>query len=92
MTTEQLRHLNTIVEHYGSDHQQRKAIEECAELTQAICKYEACLDGVEKIVDEIADVKIMLAQLEIIFDCFGEVEARIEYKINRQLERIKRGE
>lgn len=88
MTTEQLRHLNAIVEIYGADHQQDKVIEECSELIQAICKYKECLDHVENIVDEIADVEIMLNQLKIIFECFGEVEERIEFKINRQLERI----
>lgn len=92
MTTEQLRHLGAIVEIYGSDHQQDKAIEECSELIQAICKYKECLDHVENIVDEIADVEIMLNQLKIIFDCTKEVEERIQFKINRQLERIKKGE
>ena len=88
MKQEQLRQLCKIVECYGSDNQQDKAIEECSELIQAICKYKETLDHVENIVDEIADVEIMLNQLKIIFDCFGEVEDRIDFKINRQLERI----
>jgi NTP pyrophosphatase (non-canonical NTP hydrolase) len=92
MTTEQLRHINTIVEHYGSDRQQDKAIEECSELIKAICKWKEHLDFAEDIVDEVADVIIMCNQLMIIFDCFGEVEERIDYKINRQLKRISKGE
>ena len=88
MKPEQLRKLSAIVEIYGADHQQDKAIEECSELIQAICKYKESLDHVENIVDEIADVEIMLNQLKIIFECTGEVEDRIEFKINRQLERI----
>ena len=88
MKTEQLRHLTTFAEHYGVYSQQIKTIEECSELIQAICKCE----NKNTIIDEIADVEIMINQLKIIFDCFGEVEERIEYKINRQLERIAKGE
>jgi hypothetical protein len=48
------------------------------------------LDGNrENIIDEITDVEVMINQLKIIFCCFGEVEERIDFKINRQLERIK---
>ena len=92
MTTEQLRHLNTIVEHYGHDKQQDKAIEECSELIQAICKWKEKSDFAEKIIEEIADVEIMCNQLKIMFECFGEVEEQIDYKINRQLKRIAEGE
>lgn len=88
MKTEQLRHLQKIIDTYGADKQQDVAIEECSELIKAICKYKRTLDHVENIVDEIADVEIMLNQLKIIFECTGEVEDRIEFKINRQLERI----
>lgn len=90
MKPEQLRKLIRIIDEYGSDKQQDIAIEECSELIKAICKYKRTLDHVEDIVDEIADVKIMLAQLEIIFDCSGAVEDRVEYKINRQMERIEK--
>ena len=90
MKPEQLRKLIRIIDEYGSDKQQDIAIEECSELIKAICKYKRKLDHVEDIVDEIADVKIMLAQLEIIFDCSGAVEDRVEYKINRQMERIEK--
>lgn len=90
MKPEQLRKLIRIIEKYGSDKQQDIAIEECSELIKAICKYKRTLDHVEDIIDEIADVKVMLAQLEIIFDCSGAVEDRVEYKINRQMERIEK--
>jgi hypothetical protein len=66
-----------------------KAIEECKELIEEIVPAIDGLGFVENIVDEIADVEVMINQLKIIFDCFGEVEERIEYKINRQLERMK---
>lgn len=46
----------------------------------------------EAVIDEIADVQIMLSQLEIIFNCVAEVEDRIDFKINRQMGRIKERE
>lgn len=44
------------------------------------------------VIDEIADVSIMVAQLQIIFGCMGEVEERIDYKIDRQINRIEERE
>ena len=41
------------------------------------------------IVEEIADVEIMLEQLKLIFNCFGLVEREKEYKINRLAERLE---
>ena len=95
MTTEQLRNLNFIVDHYGSANQLEKSQEELSELITEISRYnqnpdEPHLRG--NIIDELADVIVMCNQLMIIFDCTGEVEERIDFKINRQLERIKRGE
>ena len=46
----------------------------------------------EAVIDEIADVQIMLTQLEIIFNCVAEVDDRIDFKINRQMGRIKERE
>ena len=77
MTQEQMRNLNTIVETYGNDAQED--MEKTAEMREAV-------------IDEIADVQIMLTQLEIIFNCVAEVEDRIDFKINRQMGRIKERE
>lgn len=93
MTTEQLRQLNTIIDHYGAIHQKDKAIEELSELITELsrCQQEPNETYyMENIIDELADVLVMCNQLMIIFDCFGEVEERIDYKINRQLNRMKR--
>ena len=92
MTTEQLRHLYTIIDHYGVNHQMKKAIEECNELIEVVDNSLTDLpcDYTPSIIDEIADVEVMINQLKIIFDCFGEVEERIDFKINRQLERMKK--
>lgn len=92
MTTEQLRHLNEIVDHYGAEHQQEKAVEELQELVEEIKDALAGENNRKCIIDEIADVEVMINQLKMIFCCFGEVEERIEFKISRQLKRMRKGE
>ncbi|MBR1677309.1 MAG: hypothetical protein IJ706_08380 [Clostridia bacterium] len=42
----------------------------------------------EDIIDELADVKIMVRQMEIAFQTDREVESRIDFKVNRQRERL----
>lgn len=92
MTQEQMRNLNTIVETYGNDAQEDMAIEECSELVKAILKFRRSntkdSDLRDAIIDEIADVQIMLTQLGIIFNCVEEVNERIDFKIDRQMGRI----
>lgn len=96
MTQKQLRDLNTIVETYGSDKQEDMAIEECLELIKAILKFRRSnakdSDLRDAVIDEIADVQIMLTQLGIIFNCVEEVNERIDFKIDRQIGRIKERE
>lgn len=101
MTQEQLRNLNTIVEKYGADPQIDMAIEESSELIKALLKYRRKKNGSEvfdekelrtAIIDEIADVSIMVMQLQIVFGCMEETEERIAYKIDRQMNRIKEQE
>lgn len=46
----------------------------------------------DAVIDEIADVQIMLTQLGIIFNCVEEVNERIDFKIDRQIGRIKERE
>ena len=93
MTQKQLRDLNTIVETYGSDKQE---IEECSELIKAILKFRRSnakdSDLRDAVIDEITDVQIMLTQLGIIFNCVEEVNERIDFKIDRQMGRIKERE
>lgn len=78
------------IETYGKDAQLKMAIEEMAELTQAICKSFRCNDNIENIIEEIADVEIMLAQIKLIFEinenvmCIKQVEKirRLEERLN----------
>ena len=81
-----------IIDTYGTKHQEDIAIEELSELQKAILKHRRYGDKEteQAIIDEIADVQIMLEQLKIIYSCHKDVEERVEYKIDRQIKRIKK--
>ncbi|MDO5146930.1 MAG: hypothetical protein Q4D60_07990 [Eubacteriales bacterium] len=82
---------------YGTNQQIDMAIEEMSELTKALLKWKrargkaltAARDG---IIDELADVRIMARQMEIIFQCEDEVERRIDFKVSRQSGRLEEWE
>ena len=80
-----------ILQHYGLQHQKSKAIEELGELIVALQK--DLLSGKnglsQDVLEEIADVHIMIAQL---LDDEGDrttVSLIVEKKLKRQLRRIK---
>ena len=79
-----MKDLRKISGYYGLEHQKRKAIEELGELIVAIAR-----DDEENIIEEIADVMVMMMQLEILLDCDEEVCQIIEAKVNRQIQRIR---
>ena len=81
-----------IINTYGTKAQQDIAIEELAELQKAILKHRryGSKETEQAIIDEIADVEIMLEQLKIIYSCHSDVEKRVEYKIDREIKRIKK--
>lgn len=95
--------IEKIAAHYGYEAQSRQLIEEMAELTQAINKlwriegkpYKDIYDEVsidvykDNLVEEIADVQIMLWQMLYLLGAQGKIEPIIERKIDRQLERIE---
>jgi NTP pyrophosphatase (non-canonical NTP hydrolase) len=86
MTEQEIeQNIQKIADYYGLDNQLNKTIEECAELIQALVK----LESRENTIEEIADVQIMLKQMLYLLDCEKEMEKVMEYKINRQLERMK---
>lgn len=81
-----------ILSHYGIMHQKSKTIEELAELIVALQK--DILDGKEShsmaVLEEIADVHIMLTQL---LDDEGDrttVSLIVEKKLKRQIRRIEK--
>lgn len=99
-TQEKQKALETIIRHYGPDAQINMVIEECSELIKALLKFRrADMDGGDlvglrkDIVGEMADVEIMLRQMEIVFAVSdGERDAEIDRKIQRQLRRIGGGD
>lgn len=86
--------LGKAIETYGNESQVDMAIEEMSELTKALLKYRRALKGntdisVSKahsdILEEIADVEIMLDQMKIIY---GEPICERKHKIDRLKERL----
>jgi len=91
----------TIADHYGFAKQATQTMEECAELIQAITKLQRALgcrydtpvtpqDAKDHIVEELADVFICVTQLCYLMGCGEQVDEVVNYKLNRQLERIKK--
>ena len=78
--------LKKAISLYGEKAQEQQAMEECAELIQAINhKHRHRVHNIE---EEIADVEIMLEQLKIINDCRESVERIKEIKMKRLYQRI----
>lgn len=77
------------LEAFGAGPQVMMAIEEMSELTKELCKNGRGQENTTHIAEEIADVEIMLQQMEILFDCAGQVEKFRRYKLNRLTGRIK---
>lgn len=93
MTTEERRALlDRAITAYGAPAQMDMAVEEMAELTKALCKVKrvSCTAEakavLENVVEEMADVQIMLDQLRIIFG-LSTAEAE-EYKLERLKKRL----
>ena len=82
--------LDRAITTYGAPAQMDMAVEEMAELTKALCKIKRAQAGCEataaigNVVEEMADVQIMLDQLRIIFHRSTEEveEAKLE-RLNR---------
>ena len=89
---------NTIkksIEVYGTDLQSTVCMEECAELIQAISKIKrkGLNDELkDHLTEEIADVLICTKMLRLMYQIEdAEVDRWLEYKTNRQAERMKGG-
>lgn len=82
--------LQMIYEHYGK-HQFKKCLEELQELAEAIELYIASdyAESLEDhVVEEIADVWIMITQITMMLKTENEVDEYKKYKVERQLERM----
>lgn len=79
-----------IMQHYGMQAQKLKLVEELAELIHATLKFPANLIT-DAMVEEIADVEIMLAQVESVM---SRDQRQLQhdmtcYKLRRQLDRME---
>lgn len=86
------------IDTYGREAQTDVCIEECSELIKALLKYRRLpleerltakgMKALGNIQEEIADVQIMLWQMEMLYG-YGCAEGEIEEKIDRLKERIE---
>ena len=90
--------LQKAIDTYGTDAQQDMVIEEALELVLAILKHrravrfqpEKIQQCRENVIEESADTKIMLKQVNMMFDCEEEVQEQIGFKVNRLKERLNK--
>jgi hypothetical protein len=80
------------LELYGRDNQLIVANEELDELGKEICKVLRGQGDMNNLVDEIADVRIMVEQLEMMFGVREETDKRIIEKTERLIRRMNRDE
>lgn len=81
--------IQRIADHYGLDLQLDMLQEECAELVQAVSKYRRGKCSEIGLAEEMADVYIMLEQIRYLLNNQPEVKDWINFKVTRQLLRIK---
>lgn len=95
-TTNRPEVLQECVDTYGAEAQVDMAVEEMSELTKALLKYRRKeaqdskdLEAArENILEEVADVIIMLTQLIMIYGGRDLVQETIENKVDRQIKRL----
>lgn len=73
-----------ILRHYGIESQKRKLQEECAELIRAVARNDEA-----NMLEEMADVSILLEQFKTVLDYSKKIEAVKDEKIKRTLKRIE---
>lgn len=97
MTDSEKEILGLAIECYGAEAQTDMAIEEMSELTKALLKFRRAgkaeetstrvmSDILENVMEEMADVQIMLDQLYLIF---GEPVSQRKFKLERMKIRLK---
>ena len=83
--------IKSIADHYGLELQKEKAIEELAELIQILAKgdFEGNSKDTSRLIEEVADVEIMLEQLKYLLSIpEPALESVKEYKILRTVAAI----
>ena len=91
MTRGQVSKCRQIATHYGRQTQEAQTISELSELLHVLTRRQSQrgIDWNNNLVDEIADVEIMIQQLMDIHDISAdEINERVNFKLNRQIERM----
>ena len=86
-TKDQIETMQTALDKWGLNAQVGQTIEECAELIVVLQKYINRTEhpAIDKIVDEIADVEIMLGQMRL---ALGIDDKHIAERIAQKFERL----
>ena len=84
-----MNRIEFLATYYGKQHQELKTLEELEELTTELIN-NIRTEGVSlNTSSEISDVLIMLYQLIYIYNIVEEVVEQEDFKIDRQIDRIK---
>ena len=85
MNLDQKRILNRAIKAFGKEKQTEMMIEECSELILAIQKAKRYPNNESRkdLISEIADVRIMIEQMTMIYDYDDSVTNEIQRKIDR---------
>lgn len=89
------RRLRKIADHYGLTVQKNQLAEECAELIQAISKTNrnpASAIARANLVEELADVSIVLEQVVYLMSCRLDVIEVVERKLDRTIRKMQEDE
>ena len=83
--------IKKIADHYGLINQLRQLAEECCELSVEALHYTREKGGTERISEEMVDVLIMIQQIiYLLRNDVEKLEKYADFKLDRQLSRIKR--
>lgn len=105
-TNEQLKTAIEIADHYGLESRIAILQEECAELIQAVSKLRRLMDSGlttqksrvdlvtvrSNVAEEMADVQILLLELDHLLEIDPLVEFQIDYKLRRTMSDIQKEE
>lgn len=81
--------LQKAIAKWGEDAQMKMVLEEMSELQKEICKMWRGKDNRDAIAEEVADVEIMLDQLQIMLGIWEDVQGHRKKKLQRLQERLE---
>ena len=79
-----------IIAHYGYQHQKEKAIEELGELSRALARDLQYEGDRKNVAEEMADVYVVLAQLQLIYGNRDMIAGFVREKLGRTLETVRK--